>query len=287
MVPSLMGVRSKPSVLCFDLDDTIVSFSAGQKDLWLRMLQQHAAKPNGINPHAATAVEASDNSVLARPCNIEALARVLDEVVTPAYWADPVRAAKGRLELFRSRREVLFWAACCYWENMDVAELARRWQAGELEMNGARFGESLFQIADAYTQAKEDAVAPFEDAIDVLHALRSAGFRLALITNGGSQFQRRKLERYGLAPLFEVIVIEGEWGVGKPHRSVFERALRETGCLPEQAWMIGDNYEADIVGASQLGIDGVWLHHGRPAPVGEVLPLFAIAHIRELLPLLT
>lgn len=287
MVGLTMGAQAKPSVLFFDLDDTILSFSAGQDDLWLRMLQQNARLVSSLSGSGVAAPSAEGTSAAQQPCHSAALARVINDVVTPVYWKDPVRAALGRLDLFRSRREVLLWAARCYFEGVDVAEVESRWEARAFEMNGARFGESLLQIADAYTRAKEDAVAPLGDSIEVLHALRDAGFRLALLTNGGSQFQRRKLERYGLEPLFEVVVIEGEWGVGKPHVSVFERALEVMGADAQHVWMIGDNYEADILGAAQAGIAGVWLHHGRPAPGGDVTPLHTIEHIRALIPLLT
>jgi putative hydrolase of the HAD superfamily len=42
--------------------------------------------------------------------------------------------------------------------------------------------------------------------------------------------------------------------VNKPNRRVFEEALKRTNCLPENALMIGDNLEADIIGAQKVGI---------------------------------
>lgn len=240
----------KPRALFFDLDDTIVSFSMGQERLWSSVLAQHAASLVGADMERDLAV----------------LTRVLDDSVGPAYWADEERAVRGRLELYRARREVLV---------LGLRELG--WDVPEAE---------IFRVADAYTDAKEQAVAPLEDAVSVVHQLRQLGYRLALLTNGGSEFQRRKIQRYELGSLFDAILVEGEWGVGKPHPSVFEEALRLLNVDASEVWMIGDNFDADICGAAKVGIRGVWVHHGRTAPPGAVRPLYSIAHIRELLDIL-
>lgn len=247
---SFMVASVKPRALFFDLDDTIVSFSTGQERLWGSVLSGHATT--------------FDASGLERDLSV--LTRVLDDSVGPAYWADEERAVRGRLELYRARREVLA---------LGLRELG--WELAEAD---------LFRIADAYTDAKEHAVAPIEDAIIVVQQLRQMGYPLALLTNGGSEFQRRKLHRYELEGYFDAILVEGEWGVGKPHSSVFEEALRRMNVSASEVWMVGDNFDADICGAARVGIAGVWVHHGRVAPERAVKPLHSIAHIRELLEIL-
>lgn len=240
----------KPRALFFDLDDTLVSFSTGQERLWSSVLGRHAASlcVGGVERDLAE------------------LTRVLDDSVGPAYWADEERAVRGRLELYRARREVLV---------LGLRELG--WDVPEAE---------VFRIADAYTDAKERAVSPLGDAVAVVHQLRQLGYPLALVTNGGSEFQRRKIERFELGGLFDAILVEGEWGVGKPHPSVFIEALRRLNVEASDVWMIGDNFEADICGAAKVGISGVWVHHGRTVPRAVVRPVHSIAHVRELLDLL-
>jgi putative hydrolase of the HAD superfamily len=245
MVPGV-----KPRALLFDLDDTLVSFSTGQERLWARVLEEHGPLLVDSQPHR----------------ELDELVRVLDESVGPTYWANEERAVRGRLELYRARREVLRLGLDALGWDVSSAAIER--------------------VADAYTDTKERAVAPLGDAIPVVHHLRNRGYALALLTNGGSEFQRRKIRRYELESLFDVILIEGEWGVGKPHPSVFREAMRRLNVAPGEAWMIGDNYEADVVGAANVGIRGVWLHHGRRLPDGPVTPLHTIGHVRELLSLL-
>ena len=52
---------------------------------------------------------------------------------------------------------------------------------------------------------------------------------LGLVTNGAAAPQRAKIDRFDLARFFDVIVVEGEAGFGKPDRRVFERALGALG----------------------------------------------------------
>jgi putative hydrolase of the HAD superfamily len=71
--------------------------------------------------------------------------------------------------------------------------------------------------------------------------------------------QRRKIERFGLAPFFDCIVIEGEFGAGKPDGRVYAYALAQLGLQPEEVWMVGDNLEWDVAGPQRMGIKGIWV----------------------------
>lgn len=78
------------------------------------------------------------------------------------------------------------------------------------------------------------------------------------MTNGGSDQQRNKINRFGLNDLFDAILIEGEMGFGKPDREVYTTALDSLNIEPDAAWSIGDNLEWDVWGPQQLGIFGIW-----------------------------
>jgi putative hydrolase of the HAD superfamily len=237
-----MPVSSLPRVLLFDLDDTILRFSAGQPNFWQLALQHHLPERTDL----ATLVAA-----------IEQEGR--------EFWAPAERAFWGRQNMQAARR--LIAAAALSRAGLDL-ELCQR-------------------VADLMTEQKEAAVRPFDGALETLQRLRERGHRLALLTNGCSLFQRRKLTRYTLEPLFERVLIEGELGYGKPDRRVFESALAHFQAAPEEAWMIGDNLEADIGGAQALGVLGVWHDaegHGLPA-APHTVPHRVIRHLPELLEL--
>jgi putative hydrolase of the HAD superfamily len=115
------------------------------------------------------------------------------------------------------------------------------------------------EIADSYTTIKEKVVELVPGAMETLRSLRDNGNRLALITNGSAQFQRAKVNRFGLEPLFDYILIEGDFGVGKPDQRVYRHVLKQLNVLPSQASMVGDNLQLDVADAQLLGIHGVWV----------------------------
>lgn len=139
-------------------------------------------------------------------------------------------------------------------------------------------------IAYEYEERHAANLFPFDDVVDTLQSLRTAGYRLGIITNGHGIPQRAKIERHDLTRHVDVIVIEGEFGKGKPEREVFEHALAATGTKPHEAWHIGDNLYADVGGAKAAGIYAVWIHRERLELREDIAvkPDRVIAHLREL-----
>jgi putative hydrolase of the HAD superfamily len=138
-------------------------------------------------------------------------------------------------------------------------------------------------IADHYEEVHMQSLDAFDDTMHTLAHLKERGFKLGLITNGPQTLQRSKIAKFGFAGMFDAVVIEGEFGRGKPDRAVFEHALQATGTEPHDAWHTGDNLYADIGGAQSAGVRGVWIHRERleldplhPAPD------FAVAHLSDL-----
>lgn len=154
------------------------------------------------------------------------------------WWSAVDRNARGRLELRAATREI-------------VVEVFRRGSFGDETVAVA--------IANRYRDLREERATPFPGAIEALDYLRSAGVRLGMMTNGAAAPQRDKIERFKLAPYFQHIVIEGEFGAGKPDRRVYETLLRELGADPGDTWAIGDNLEFDVIAPMKLGIHGIWV----------------------------
>jgi len=179
------------------------------------------------------------------------------------YWSDLERHRVGRLNLDRARQEVV---------EMALISL------------GINDRTAAHGLADSYSIEIEEATQPFPGAIDTLKHFRRHGVRTALVTNGSSEFQRRKIGRYGLVPLFDFIVIEGEFGFGKPDRRIFQHALDRLSIGLEGAWMIGDDLARDITGAREMGIFSIWVdwqNKGLPAS-SSVRPDRIVASIAEL-----
>lgn len=97
-----------------------------------------------------------------------------------------------------------------------------------------------------------DLWTPYDDAAPTLSALRARGLRTAVLSNVGLDI-RPVLERGGLAPLVDAVVLSYEVGAVKPQPALFQGALAALGVAPERALMVGDNPEDDA-GAARLGV---------------------------------
>jgi putative hydrolase of the HAD superfamily len=172
-----------------------------------------------------------------QPLSPEALQAQIDEV-RAWYWGDRERHRQGRMNLTQARAEIV--ASAFQKLGLDQPDLAAR-------------------LAVCHAELREQEMKPFAGALETLHSLREQGIRLGLVTNGAASMQRAKIERFGLASFFECIVIEGEFGVGKPDERVYQHALGALGLVPAQAWMVGDNLEWDVGAPQRLGIAGVWV----------------------------
>jgi len=180
------------------------------------------------------------------------------------FWSDPERNLAGRMDLYRAR------AGC-------VEHALQTLNASNVELAAA--------LADWFTERRVTAMTPFDGAIETLKKLKGAGVRLALISNGKGETQRDKVVRFGLEPIFDCIILEGEFGVGKPDRRVFDHALSELDTTPSDTWMVGDNLQWEVAAPQTLGIKGIWVDwRGIGLPPGtDVKPDRIIRSITELI----
>ncbi len=184
------------------------------------------------------------------------------QTVSRAYWSDRERHRVGRLALEETRAVLV---------------------ATALREAGADPGLAR-ALAGDYSALQESRIEPFPDALPTLEALRRAGVRMALVTNGNAALQRRKIDRFGLERWMSAFLVEGELGFGKPDPRVFELALRALEVPAEEAWCVGDDPEADVAGAQAAGIHAVWKDNRRRGlPAGPVRPDRVIRALSELL----
>lgn len=107
------------------------------------------------------------------------------------------------------------------------------------------------RLAGSY-RLTEDTRAALDDA-------RAAGWTIAVVTNGPTVVQTRKLEATGLDAIVDAVVISQEVGVAKPDPLIFRTAAERADATLEGAWMVGDNLDADIAGAHGVGARSVWV----------------------------
>jgi putative hydrolase of the HAD superfamily len=167
------------------------------------------------------------------------------------FWSDDERHRWGRLDMPGSRRAFLTHA---------------------IETIGRPAPELVTEATDRYCALRDACLVPFAGALEALAQLRERTSALGLVTNGAAAAQRAKIDRFDLARFFDVIVVEGEAGFGKPDRRVFERALAAVAVAPARALMAGDNYECDVLGSLDAGLHAVWIDRERVAQTPAVPP---------------
>ncbi len=127
-----------------------------------------------------------------------------------------------------------------------------------LEEIGCMNGKSIERFAIAFNQAREETYQCYEDSIPVLEKM-AGRIPLYMITNGHSQIQRKKIEVCGVQSYFDSILVAQEAGVSKPDPEIFRQALDAANISPENALMLGDNVEKDILGGKGAGMQTAWM----------------------------
>ncbi len=129
-----------------------------------------------------------------------------------------------------------------------------------------------------------------EGAREILDHSRN-NYTHVILTNGFIEVQGFKMAAAEIEHYFSTVVYSEEAGVRKPHQAIFDLALQRANCTAEEALMIGDDWDADILGARNAGIDQVFftatekrlaeLHNGKSVRHNYV-PTFTIHSLNEL-----
>jgi FMN phosphatase YigB (HAD superfamily) len=119
--------------------------------------------------------------------------------------------------------------------------------------------------------------------LDGLASLRTAGWRLAVVTNGGVVQQSRKLAHTGIVDAVDYCCISEAVGVRKPDARIFSVAAAGAGAVLDGGWMVGDHPAYDIAGGINAGLNTIRIgsHHAAYSPVADyqfdsVLEAFAV-----------
>ncbi len=113
----------------------------------------------------------------------------------------------------------------------------------------------------------------FPGTLETLTTLKSKGYRMHIITNGFKEVQYSKLSNCGLANFITKVFISEEVKTTKPHREIFEHALKSTNASKKRSIMIGDSWETDITGALDFGMDQIMFLNHEQNPVPESVKL--------------
>ena len=122
----------------------------------------------------------------------------------------------------------------------------------------------------------------FEGALELLNYLKPK-YQLHIITNGFEEVQNKKLSNSNLLPYFKHIITSERVGVKKPNPKIFEYSLNLTGANASESIMIGDNLEADILGAEEVGLDTILVDFDKTHRNNTIKTVSSLHQIRNFL----
>ena len=140
--------------------------------------------------------------------------------------------------------------------------------------------------AELFLSGLSEACYVLPEALGVLQELKRRGLLTAIVTNGFSRVQRRRLALSGLAPYVDAVAISEEVGEQKPSAALVDRALEMLACpCKKQALLVGDSLSSDMAAAKNAGITAVWYNPKRlPMPAGAgFLEIHALSELIAIL----
>ena len=181
---------------------------------------------------------------------------------------------------------------------INMAEL----ESGEIstrDINGWRYNETFRLLglpykpqdggraADAYLELQSH-MALSDSMIKSLDAFAAdPDTKLAILTAGETQHQMNKVVMLGLDKWFDRanVIVTGDVGFSKPDVRLFRLMEERLALSPTDLWMVGDNYDKDIVGALDSGWHSIWINR-RNLPTPERRPDIEVKTDDELTELL-
>ena len=142
--------------------------------------------------------------------------------------------------------------------------------------------ELIHTLSEEYIAFLSSNNALLENALEVLAYLEQK-YRLHIITNGFEEVQHRKLSSSNLRPYFDQVITSERVGVKKPDPRIFNFALEVAGASSDESMMIGDNFEADILGARNVGMHTVFCEFNGEVATEEVTTIKNLIELKQIL----
>jgi putative hydrolase of the HAD superfamily len=213
-----------------------------------------------------------DTLVTDSPVNLRAQRALRVTAIRRALLDAGVSATEAEAEDVHERSGVLL--AERYWSrNRDPSPAEQL----RIVLDAAGPGTAARLAPAAFAAALEAYISPVlmhppdlcPGAASAVRELAARGVRLGIVSNTGRTpglILRRVLERHGLLGHFEAISYSDEVGVRKPDALIFRATLARAAVGPEETVHIGDNPDADVLGARAVGMRAAHYTAGFRAP---------------------
>jgi len=142
--------------------------------------------------------------------------------------------------------------------------------------------ELIDRLAIDYIEALPNNNQLFDGTHEILEHLKPK-YKLHIITNGFNEVQFKKIKNAGLSDYFDKIITSEEAGVKKPNPLIFKYALDTINASATETIMIGDNWEADVMGAINNGIDAIYFNYYKRSVAENIKSVHHLLEIKQYL----
>lgn len=149
------------------------------------------------------------------------------------------------------------------WAQLERKEITHEFlRANRFKIALEKLGISLNEndgneINDLFLALLPQKKALMENTIELLDYCNKH-YRLHIISNGFYDVQIKKMKNSGIHDYFDQIITNEIAGVRKPEKKIFHYAMQAAKCKVENAIMIGDSFEADVIGATKAGMKAIY-----------------------------
>lgn len=153
-----------------------------------------------------------------------------------------------------------------------------------VERTGVGSEEMALSISDEYIRTApyfSRLIPGSQEAVEYL----AGRYEMHIITNGFNEVQHLKLKNSGLSGYFGHVITSEDAGVNKPHKGIFDYALKKASRRAEEVLVIGDDPENDIIGGLQAGMDTVFFNPNK-RDIPNLNSTYEINSLPELLKIL-
>ncbi len=136
------------------------------------------------------------------------------------------------------------------------------------------------EMSEKFLEILPTKTLVFPHTFEVLDYLKEKKYDLHLITNGFEKTQWNKLTTTGLNTYFTHVITSEGCNSIKPHKEIFNYAMSKAGAALHQSIMLGDNLDADIQGAMNVGMDNIFVNHINTTTLLQ--PTYTITNLQQL-----
>lgn len=138
----------------------------------------------------------------------------------------------------------------------------------------------ITKIGEEYISTSPYQTGLFPHTLETLEYLQQKGYKLYLLTNGFKEVQTIKITHSGIDKFITKMITSDDAGYQKPHKKIFEYALKTVNAKKHESIMVGDDLNTDIAGANKFGMDSIYFNpkNGKTSEVAN----FTISSLKQL-----